>query len=77
MSRGTRWAEQLADQQISRPENGQLKRKERARRDAKLKEFLTKGKFPYTPTIMSWLSAKLKKPSRYIREEDVKSYLSK
>ena len=76
MSHGERWDFQKAKQHISRPVNGQLKRKERARRDLLLKELLEKGKLPYTPTIMSWLSVKLDKPSRLIQPEDVQNYLN-
>lgn len=75
MSRGERWDFQQAQQKITRPVNGQLKRKERARRDALLTQLLEKGKLPYTPTVMSWLSAKIEKPSRYITQEDVQTYL--
>jgi hypothetical protein len=75
MSRGERWDFQQAQQKITRPVNGQLKRKERARRDALLTQLLKKGTLPYTPTVMSWLSLKLDKPARYIKPEDVQEYL--
>ena len=61
------------DQRVSRVENGHLKRKERARREARMKELLAKGTYPYTPTIMSWLSAHLDKPSHRITAEDAKN----
>ena len=70
VSRGRKVAAQLADQRVSRRENGHIKRKERARRDARLTELVTKGKFPYTPTVMSWLSKKLDKPSTQITEAE-------
>ena len=42
----------LAEQQRSRKENGLLKRAERVRRDARLKEMVKKGKLPFTPTVL-------------------------
>ncbi len=75
-SRGERWEKLFAMQAISRVENGHRKRKERARRTHRLKMLLTKGKLPYTPTIMSWLSVALNKPSSKITEDDVKAYLA-
>jgi hypothetical protein len=73
ISRGRKVAAQLADQAISRPTNGHLKRKERARRDARLAELVKKGKYPYTPTVMSWLSKKLNKPSSQITEAEAQT----
>jgi hypothetical protein len=74
-SRGVRWQLQFAAQAKSRPVNSAAKKKERTRRDALLKELLQKGKLPYTPTVMSWLSEKLGKKSQYITQEDVQKYL--
>ena len=34
-------------------------------------ENLKTGKLPYTPTVLSWLSAKLDKPGRLITQADV------
>ena len=47
------------------------KDKERARRDARMLEAIRAGSLPYTPVVMSWLSAKLGKPSTKITPEDV------
>jgi hypothetical protein len=60
----------------SRRENGMRKTKERARRDARMTEALQKGKLPYTPAIMSWLSARLDKPSTRIVQADVDKVLA-
>jgi hypothetical protein len=60
------------DQADSRLRNGKLKEKERARRDVRLLEAVKKGKLPYLPHVMSWLSTKLDKPSRLITQDDVK-----
>jgi hypothetical protein len=60
-----------ADQKVSRKENGILKVKERARRDARMLGIVKAKKLPYLPAVMSWLSAKLDKPSRLIAQADV------
>jgi hypothetical protein len=65
----------LADQQRSRKENGVLKRSERERRDARLKDLVKKGKLPFTPTVLSWLSAKLNKRGRLITQADVDKFM--
>jgi hypothetical protein len=61
--------------QASRIENGHLKRDERNRRDKRLKSLLQKGSLPYTPTIMSWLSQAIDKPSTRITQSDVDTFL--
>lgn len=58
---------------VSRTVNGLLKRKERTNRDARMKELLKKGEFPYTPAIMSWVSVKLGKPSTLITAEEARA----
>jgi hypothetical protein len=75
MSRKTRG--QLVQQKMkaSRLRNGELKVKERARRDNRIKELLRKGKLPYTPVVMSWLSIHLNKPSTRITQKDVDAVL--
>jgi hypothetical protein len=64
------------DMKLSRRVNGMRKSKERVRRDVRMREIITKGKFPYTPSIMSWLSVQLDKPSTKIVEDDVKKLLA-
>lgn len=64
------------DQQVSRRVNGLLKRKERARRDTRLRALLVKGSLPYTPTIMAWLSHAIEVPSNQITPEDVQKFLA-
>ncbi len=65
------------DMALSRRENGMRKTKERARRDNRMAELIKKLPFPYTPSIMSWVSAQLEKPSRQIKKEDVDKLLAK
>ena len=64
------------DMAESRHVNGILKVKERARRDKRMTEILRKGKLPYTPAVMSWISARLSKPSRQITQADVDRLLA-
>ena len=59
------------DQKVSRRENGILKTKERARRDSRMLAVINGKKLPFLPAVMSWLSAKLDKPSRLIKQEEV------
>jgi hypothetical protein len=61
---------------LSRRTNGIHKMYERERRDARMKELLKKGKLPYTPAVMSWLSARLDKPSGRIVQADVDGLLN-
>jgi hypothetical protein len=56
---------------LSRRVNGMLKMKERDRRDTRMLEIIKKGKLPYLPSVMSWLSVKLDKPARQIVAADV------
>jgi hypothetical protein len=59
------------DQKKSRLRNGIVKVKERQRRDARMLQTVKKGKLPYLPHVMSWLSVKLDKPSTRITQADV------
>jgi hypothetical protein len=59
------------DMKESRRRNGVLKVKERARRDERMLDLVKKGQLPYTPSVMSWLSVKLNKPSRLITPDEV------
>ena len=40
-----------------------------------MKVLVQKGKLPYTPPILSWLSMQLDKPGRLITPEDVTTLL--
>ena len=59
----------------SRLRNGKLKIKERARREARMFDTLKGSKLPYGPAVMSWLSARLDKPSTRITQADVDKFL--
>lgn len=56
--------------------NGDRKRKERTRRDARMIENLKADSLPYSPAVMSWLSRKLDKKARRITPQDVNTLLS-
>jgi hypothetical protein len=74
-ARRIRREQRQVDMFDSRLRNGVRKVKERARRDARMKEVVKKGKLPYTPVVLSWLSAQLGKPGRLITAEDVQTLL--
>jgi hypothetical protein len=59
------------DMAKSRTVNGMLKTKERDRRDQRMLGYVQKGKLPYLPSVMSWLSSKLNKPSKQITQDEV------
>jgi hypothetical protein len=65
------------DMAESRIVNGHKKKSERDRRDARIVALLKKSKMPYTPSILSWLSEKLDKPSSRITQEEVNALVSK
>jgi len=64
------------DMRESRHRNGIEKAKERVRRDQRMLEFVKKGQLPYLPSVMSWLSVKLDKPSRLITADDVQKFVT-
>ncbi|HZU38573.1 MAG TPA: hypothetical protein VFA18_21790 [Gemmataceae bacterium] len=64
------------DMALSRRTNGMRKTRERERRDARMLEIVKKGKLPYLPSVMSWLSAKLDKPARQISAADVEQIVN-
>jgi hypothetical protein len=74
-ARRIRREQRQVDMFDSRLRNGVRKVKEKARRDARMKDVVQKGKLPYTPPVLSWLSVKLGKPGRLITPEDVQTFL--
>jgi hypothetical protein len=76
-ARRIRREQRQADMAESRRVNGMRKTKERARRQSRMVEIIKKGKLPYTPSVMSWLSARLDTPSRRIAQADVDRLLSR
>ena len=76
-ARRIRREQRREDMAESRYRNGILKKKERARRDARMKEALQNGKPPYSRVVLNWLSTQLNKPSRLITPADVEKFLKK
>jgi len=70
-ARRLRREQRQVDMAESRQRNGTLKEAERARRKGRMIDLIRKGKLPYTPPVMSWLSTQLDKPSRLITQEEV------
>ena len=69
--------EQVAhDQKISRRVNGTRKTKERERRDRRMHEIIAKNTFPYVPSVMSWISVQLDKPTSLIVATDLQALKS-
>lgn len=76
-ARRIRREQRRADMAESRIVNGHKKKKERVRRDLRVIELVKKSKLPYTPSILSWLSEKLGKPSTRLTQEEVNELVSK
>jgi hypothetical protein len=74
-ARRIRREQRRVDMAKSRLVNGVRKVKERTRRQDRLREIVKKGKLPYSPTVMSWLSAELGKPSRLITQAEVEKWV--
>ena len=74
-ARRIRREQRQEDMAESKHRNGILKAKERERRDSRMKELVKKGKLPYTPPVLSWLSKQLDKPGRLITQADVDQLL--
>ena len=75
-ARRIRREQRQIDMKESRHRNGILKVKERVRRDKRMADLVRKGKPPYTPSVLSWLSIQLGKPAGKITEEDVKKLVT-
>ena len=76
-ARRIRREQRQIDMRESRQRNGILKVKERRRRHERMVELVKKqGKLPYTPSVASYLSQELDKPSRLITQADVDGFLA-
>jgi hypothetical protein len=73
--RRVRRMQRQADMKTSRRKNGVLKKKENARRNTRMVGIVTAGKLPYLPSVMSWLSMQLDKPSSRITQAEVDALL--
>ena len=76
-ARRIRREQRRVDMAESRRRNGPRKTDERQRRRLRMLELIkSQGKLPYTPVVMSWLSAQLDKPSRLITQDEVSALVS-
>ena len=75
-ARRIRREQRQADMARSRQVNGVRKVAERERRHARMVGLIKQGKLPYTPAIMSWISAKLDRPASRIQPADVEKLLA-
>ena len=73
--RRDRFDARLANQKTTRRENSLKKDLERVRKSELNTKLIKDGKFPYTPALMSWLSAEIGKKSSQITEADVKAFV--
>jgi hypothetical protein len=69
--RRIRREQRQTDMKDSRLRNGARKVDERLRREARMIKIIKKGKLPYLPPVMSWLSQRCDKPSRLLTQADV------
>jgi hypothetical protein len=70
-ARRIRREQRQVDMAQSRLLNGERKVGERERRRARMIGIIKKGKLPYIPPVMSWLSQEIGKPSRLITQAEV------
>ena len=74
--RRARLDHRLAQQKLTRDRNGQRKRPERARRDARMVEVLKASpEGPFTPNVASWIAAQLGKPAAKATKEEIQSLI--
>ena len=76
-ARRDRLDKRIAAATASRRKNSARKTAERTRREESMLAILGKGQMPYTPGVMSWLSAHLNKKASRITPTDVKALLKK
>ncbi len=74
--RRDRFDARLANQISTRRENSLKKDNERIRKTELNTKLIKEGAFPYTPALMSWLSAEMGKKASQITEADVKAFVS-
>ena len=70
-ARRIRREQRRVDMAESRRRNGPRKVAERGRRRLRMIAIIKQGPLPYTPSVMSWLSVQLNKPSRLIIQAEV------
>ena len=73
ITRSIGMAQRKADAAEAKRVNRIKKSKERVRRDARMVATLKAGSLPFSPTVMSWVSRQLGKPSKKITAEDIQT----
>jgi hypothetical protein len=73
--RRIRRMQRQVDMKLSRRKNGVVKKKERVRRAERVLTIVKQGKLPFIPSVMSWLSERLDKPSTRITQADIDELL--
>jgi len=63
--------------EATRKINSLKKYRERCRREEFMLGFIKSGKMPYTPGIMSWITAKLGKKASQVTKSDIKALLAR
>jgi hypothetical protein len=65
------------DMAKSRRINGVVKVAERERRLRRMLELIRGGKYPYTPAVLSFLSAQIDKPGRLLTQAQIDQFVQK
>lgn len=73
MSTATRMDRARANGRVTRGVNSIRKRKGRTAKEKRMKALIAKGTFPFTPSIMSWVSEQLGKPFTQISADEAKA----
>ena len=74
-SRRDKIDKRIAHAVLTKRANSSRKEAERSRREQTMLALIRKEQFPYTPGVMSWLSAHLGKKTSRITPADVKGLL--
>ncbi len=74
--RRDRFDARFANQKSTRRENSLKKDRASVRRANDMTKLVKEGTFPYTPAIMSWLSAEIGTKSSQLTEADIKAFIA-
>ncbi len=74
--RRDRFDARFANQKSTRRENSLKKDRAALRRADDIVKLVKEGTFPYTPAVMSWLSAEMGKKSAQLTEAEIKAFIS-
>ena len=74
--RRDRFDARYANQKSTRRTNSLKKDKANVRRTEDMVKLINENSFPYTPAVMSWLSAEMGKRSALLSEAEVKAFIA-